>query len=148
MEAIVEIESYIKTNFEYCPVTGVINRFDRRNSNGSYDKDGYLIIKIKQRQFKSHRLAWFLYYGRFPDKEIDHINRERADNRLINLREVDRIGNIKNTHREPNKITGVVGIYYDKTPGLKKNYAYGKSGKTYRFYTLEEAVESKQKNEL
>lgn len=56
----------IKNSFSYDPKTGKIDRLNRKNSNGSYDKDGYLIIKFKGRQYKAHRLAWLLYYGILP----------------------------------------------------------------------------------
>ena len=48
---------YIRKHFTYNPDTGIITRNDRSNSNGSYDKDGYLIIKVKTRQIKAHRIA-------------------------------------------------------------------------------------------
>lgn len=141
-----DIEKYIKATFSIDENTGIITRIDRSNSNGSYDKDGYLIIKIKTKQFKSHRLAWFLYYNEWPTNEIDHINRIRTDNRKCNLRITDRIGNIKNTYRKPNKDTNQVGIYIDKTKGLNKIYALKYNKKTFRFYTLQEAINFKNLN--
>lgn len=133
-----EIRSYILEHFSY--EDGKLIRDDRKNSNGSYDRDGYLIVKVKGRQFKAHRIVWLLFHGCFPDREIDHINRNRADNRIENLREADRRIQHENTTRKPNADTGVVGIHYDKsTKGLKKRYTTRVSGKTYRFYTLEEA---------
>ncbi len=134
---------YIKKHFQYNPESGLITRTDRKGGNGSYDKDGYLIIKVKGKQFKSHRLAWFLYYGEMPEDEIDHINRVRADNRIENLRDVDRAENVRNTTRKPNKDTGVVGVYIDKTKGLKKRFATRLNGKTYRFQTIEEAKQKR-----
>lgn len=142
----IDIEKYIKCTFSIDENTGIITRIDRSNSNGSYDKDGYLIIKIKTKQFKSHRLAWFLYYNEWPQGEIDHINRIRTDNRKCNLRITDRIGNIKNTYRKPNKDTNQVGIYIDKTKGLNKIYALRYKSKIYRFYTLQEAINFKNLN--
>lgn len=127
---------------------GKITRSDRKNSNGSIDTKGYLILKIKGKQFKAHRLAWFLYYGEFPDKVIDHINRNRLDNRISNLRNVSQGTNVNNTTRTINKNTGVVGVYYDRTKGLKKNFATGYNGKTYRFKCLEEAVEFRKQKGL
>ena len=132
-----EIESYIKEHFTI--VDGAITRDDRKNSLGSLDKDGYLILKIKGRQFKAHRVAWFLYYGRFPESEIDHINGNKLDNSIQNLRLCDRKTNVRNKVFPRNKKTGEIGIYIDKTKGLKKKYATKIEGATYRFYTLEDA---------
>lgn len=136
-----DVLEYIRSHFSYNHSTGIISRNDRANSNGSYDKDGYLILKIKKKQYKAHRVAWFLYYGVFPTKEIDHINRNRSDNRIVNLREVFREGNLLNTTRKPNPKTGVIGVYYDTcTNGLKKRFTTRYGGSTFRFMTLEEAV--------
>lgn len=134
-----ELEEYIKKHFHYHS-DGSITRDDRPNSGGSLDKDGYLIIKVKGKQFKAHRIVWLLNYGRFPKKEIDHINRKRTDNRIENLREADRQLQVENTERHPNRDTGVIGVYVDRTKGLKKRYAFGHKGKTYRFTTVDEAV--------
>lgn len=100
-----EICDHIRKYFVY--KDGVITRKDRKNSNGSLDKDGYLIYKVKGRQIKAHRLVWFLCNGVFPDCEIDHINRNRRDNRIENLRLADRNVQAQNTIRLPNKDTGV-----------------------------------------
>lgn len=136
---------YIKNHFYYDEQSGTITRDDRKNSNGSYDKDGYLILKIKGKQFKAHRLAWFLHYGKFPEKEIDHINRNRKDNSIKNLRECTHQENIKNTNKKINKDTGVQGIYLDKTTkGLKAKYTFRIKNKMYRFKTLEEAIKNKE----
>jgi hypothetical protein len=135
-----KVEDYIKSFFSYDKDTGVITRLDRKNSNGSFDAYGYLIIKIKGNQYKAHRLAWFLYYGEFPKHNIDHINHNRADNRIINLRDVTQAENNKNNTKVINKDTGVYGVCLDKTKGLKKKYLVSFKGKTYRFYTVNEAI--------
>lgn len=136
------IKEYIKNHFQ-C-IDGQITRDDRKNSTGSLDKDGYLIIKVKQRQFKAHRIAWLLHYGEFPSCELDHINRNRLDNRIENLRESTRRQQIENRDLPLNKDTGVVGIYIDRTKGLKKKYTFSHKGKKYRFYSLKEAMEVKK----
>lgn len=142
-----KLKIYIRKYFQYDQNTGIITRSDRANSNGSYDKDGYLILKIKGCQFKAHRIAWFLHFGRFPKMEIDHINRNKTDNRICNLREADRIINTNNILHHKNKETGVVGIYIDHyTNGLKKIYSTRLNGKTKRFYTLQEAINFRHKN--
>lgn len=134
-----EIKAYILKNFSYH--NGVIKRRDRKGSNGSIDKYGYLILKVKGKQYKAHRIAWLLNYGDFPKSELDHINRDKLDNRIENLRESNR--KEQNNNKEPkiNSITGVAGVYYDTcTKGLKKRYTTKVDGKTHRFYTLQEAI--------
>ena len=138
-----EIQEYILANFEL--KNGKVIRHDRKNSNGSLDKDGYIILKIKGRQYKAHRIAWSLATKEDPICEIDHINRIKTDNRIENLRLSDRKTQNTNKIIAPNPKTGEVGIYIDEcTKGLKKKYTFKHNGKTYRFYTLAEAKEAKQ----
>jgi hypothetical protein len=140
-----ELQNYLNKYFSIDSETGLITRRDRRNSNGSIDKDGYLILKIKRNQYKAHRIAWFLYYNEIPTLEIDHINRDRLDNRKSNLRLADRLSNVYNTSVLPNKETGVIGVYIDKcTDGLKKKYTTRHKGRTFRFYTLDEAIKFRE----
>jgi hypothetical protein len=53
---------------------------------GSSNGNGYTVIKIDGKRHMAHRLAWGLSYGEFPDREVDHVNTVRDDNRLMNLR--------------------------------------------------------------
>jgi hypothetical protein len=139
------MNEYIFKNFNYNPDTGEIKRKDRKNSSGSYDKNGYLILKIKGKQFKAHRIAWFLHYGKFPDKILDHINRIKDDNRIGNLREASSLLNSNNIDRKVNIDTGYPGVYFDNTKRLKKNFAFSFNKKTYRYETAELAYNNKQK---
>lgn len=140
-----EMKDYIRKYFIY--KDGVVERFDKKkHSTGSLDRYGYLIIKIKGVQFKAHQIVWFLNKGEFSDVELDHINRNKLDNRIENLRQATRELQVINIKRKPNIKTNVIGIYYDEhTKGLRKKYAFKYKGKTYRFYTLEDAVKEKEK---
>lgn len=138
-----DYEQYIRNNFLYDNETGSLKRLDRKNSNGSIDTYGYLIIKIKGKQYKAHRLAWFMYYGKFPKFTIDHINGNKLDNRICNLQDISQSLNatFANNRRPANPITGVKSVYYDtSTNGLKAKYTTKLNGKTYRFRDLTDAV--------
>lgn len=138
------LKQYILDHFHYD--NGTITRDDRKGSNGSIDHYGYLIFKVKGVQMKAHRVAWLLNYGDFPKSELDHINRDKLDNRIENLRESNRIQQTRNVSRKPNPETGEVGIYIDHcTKGLKKRYTFQVLGRAYRAYTLEEAKEMKKR---
>lgn len=131
------IEEYIKKHFAYNPESGTITRDDKPECLGHVNKKGYHITKVKGHPYKSHRIAWLLYYGELPQKELDHINHNKADNRLCNLRQVSSSENAYNRPVPPNRDTGCIGIHLQK--GNKK-YATQYKGKHYNFISLEEAI--------
>jgi len=105
--------------FEYHPETGVftyavapLNHGHKLGTvAGSLTKDGYISIMINKVHYLAHRLAWLYMYGEFPPK-IDHINRNKADNRIANLRICTDVSNQHNTASAPTSNTGVTGIQY------------------------------------
>ena len=76
---------------------------------GSISNEGYLCARIFGGTYKVHRLIWKLVHGKDPDF-VDHINGDRADNRLGNLRTVSRSGNAKNKSTTEGKEDGDVGV--------------------------------------
>lgn len=78
---------------------------------GSVGSTGYLIICLKNVRYCAHRLAWFYVHGVWPTRDIDHINHDRLDNRISNLRELSRRGNMQNQIRaHANNGTGALGV--------------------------------------
>jgi len=63
-------------------------RFDRRPF-GTISRWGYRVAWIDGSLFMVHRLAWLYVHGEWPAYILDHINRNRVDNRIANLREAD-----------------------------------------------------------
>jgi hypothetical protein len=60
--------------------------------------NGYTQVHLGQRRLLAHRLAWYLHHGTDPGQaQVDHINRDRSDNRASNLRLVDAQGNRANS---------------------------------------------------
>ena len=80
--------------------------------------NGYLTIRIFKKNYYQHRLAWFYVHGRWPKDEIDHINHDKTDNRLLNLREVTRAENCMNAPLRPNNTSGYCGVIWDKQKGM------------------------------
>lgn len=81
---------------------------------GSVTSHGYLAIRVGGNLYKAHRLAWLYVYGYFPENQIDHMNRNRVDNRICNLREVSRSCNIRNSRKRVDNKSGVKGVSWHK----------------------------------
>lgn len=103
-----EIDHLVEGLFVYDKKLGIIYNKIKRSRNvsigensGYLNPNGYIYISIKYKRFFAHRLAWRLYYGKWPKDQIDHINGNRSDNRICNLREVTSRQNCQNriTHR-------------------------------------------------
>lgn len=104
--------------FSYDPDTGIINRIITIGGClpgpiTRVDSAGYIRTSFAKKQISGHRLAWLLHYGEFPAKglEIDHINHDKTDNRIENLRAVTKSVNQHNLYkaRPQNKI-GLLGV--------------------------------------
>jgi hypothetical protein len=105
----------------YDPETGLlICSMNRRGSKnkagdilGSINRSGHVEVQLDGRKYFVHRLAVLYMTGEMPDGVIDHINRNPADNRWINLRVVTQVENGHNQNRLPehNK-TGYVGVHH------------------------------------
>ena len=67
-----------------------------------------------QKKYLTHRLVWLFHYGYFPENDIDHINRNKADNRLKNLREISHSCNMQNCDNLSNNVSMVKGVSFNK----------------------------------
>lgn len=109
----------LKELLYYCPETGVFTYLTNRSQNkkntiaGCLDHD-YLRIRIDNKIYYSHRLAWLYVYGQFPENEIDHKNRIKTDNRIENLRDVFQSCNMRNRPNRIDNISGIKGVGWSK----------------------------------
>jgi hypothetical protein len=95
--------------FYYNKETGIVYYKDSDKQVGSLNKDGYLQVRFKGVNYIVHRLAWLLGTGEWPKLHIDHINGQRTDNRLVNLRDVTRCVNQQNKHT-PQGAADLMGV--------------------------------------
>ena len=118
----------IKAAIDYNPESGIFTW--RRSLTGRMHKIAgyvertqYRIITIKNQHWRAGRLAWLLYYGVLPDGVIDHINGDRDDNRIKNLRDVSVADNNRNTIKHRNgKTPGVYRVKNKWRAAIKRNY--------------------------
>ena len=86
----------------YYPETGLfVWRHDKGRGRagmvaGSRDSKGYVVMSLDHKMYKAHRLAWLYVHGVWPQGQIDHINGDKADNRIANLRDVTQSQNLIN----------------------------------------------------
>jgi hypothetical protein len=80
---------------------------------GAKHNKGYVQIMIDTNNYLAHRLAWLYVYGEFPKNQIDHINRIKTDNRIVNLRDVDNSTNQLNIGIRKHNSSGVTGVMRD-----------------------------------
>ncbi len=116
------------------------------------DSKGYYRVGIDGKRYLAHRLAWFYVYGVWPDGVIDHVNRNRTDNRLCNLRAIPASHNAWNRGKSTAHDNPALGVSYDKATTRKsKWFAYITRNKKRiglgHYATLEEAVAARAKAE-
>lgn len=88
------------------------NRVNVGDPAGSMLKTGYLAVCVDGVLYRSHRLAWLYVNGAWPDRDIDHVNGVRTDNRITNLRDVSRSVNQQNLRAARGETaSGVLGVY-------------------------------------
>lgn len=92
--------------------------------SGCQDKQGYIKVCIDGKYYLAHKIIWLIVHGEwveYPAFEIDHINGDRSDNRIVNLRKVTKSENQRNAGRRINNTSGVHGVNwkpkYNSTPG-------------------------------
>jgi hypothetical protein len=77
---------------------------------GSKGSAGYPKGELLGMNVLAHRVIWVMHYGGDPNGIIDHIDQDRANNRIENLRLTDYSGNSKNQRLRHNSISGVIGV--------------------------------------
>ena len=112
---------YLRSVLHYDPATGIFTwkvgtspRVKVGNLAGCPDGDGYLQITVLSRIYRAHRLACLYTYGEWPTGQIDHINRNRSDNRICNLREVSNKQNGQNASKRSDNTSGHPGVCWNK----------------------------------
>lgn len=117
---------------------------------GSASGRGYRYIRINGSKVPEHRVIWFYHYGVWPIAQIDHIDGNRSNNNINNLREIDQSGNNKNQSLRKDNKSGYRGVTWYK---YTKKWAVkiGDKGKIYRlgyFENLTEAISMRLTAEL
>jgi len=113
---------------------------------GGLDARGYMRIRIGKRNYFSHRVAWAIHHDRWPRHTIDHINGDKVDNRISNLRDVPQLVNLRNQKMNSNNASGHNGVHWHKRD--RRWLAYisvnGKQRRLGYFTDLDDAVAARR----
>lgn len=109
---------------------------------------GYPHGRIFGRLYKAHQVAWAMGYGEWSTLQIDHINHNKLDYRLCNLREVTNLENHRNRRMSPRNTSGVTGVYRDRTRWVAAIVVQKKAIHLGSFGTVAEAAEARRAGEL
>ena len=136
----------------YDPESGIIVWTAKGNSKkvivgnraGSISPYGHRVIRWNGYIFPEHRVIWLLYYGNWPTGHIDHINHNEQDNRIVNLRDVEKCVNNRNQSKRSNNTTGHSGVWINNKNSKKKFMSEvtfeGKRVHLQSHYSIEDAI--------
>ena len=107
----------LRSLLAYDPETGIFTRLVRTSNTtrvgdvaGSLTPKGYQMIGIDWRSYQAHRLAWLYVYGEWPASELDHVDGNRANNSIGNLRLASRKENCFNQGKRQHNTSGFKGV--------------------------------------
>ncbi len=141
----------LRRELRYHPETGLFHRLTKRGGcpigtvAGNINSLGYCELNVCGVRILAHRAAWLYVHGKLPDKTIDHIDRNRSNNRIANLRDVDQSVNSFNTGLRVDNTTGYKGVYWHG-PAKKWMVAVRREGRQVHiglYATKEEAIEAR-----
>ncbi|MCU0501532.1 MAG: HNH endonuclease [Anaerolineae bacterium] len=141
----------LRCALDYDPLTGIFRWKVAVSSAakvgaiaGCKHHSGYWQIRFQKNSVFAHRLAWLHYYGHYPNDQIDHLNGDRLDNRIDNLRDVTPSINLQNAKRpsKNKKSAPYRGVYKEGNSYRARISINGKSIHLGRFVTPEMAQEA------
>lgn len=114
---------------------------------GTLSLQGYIKIRIFGKEYRAHRLAWMYEYGEFPNGILDHIDQNKLNNSINNLRIVSISENGHNTKLYSTNKSGHKNVFWDKRVGkYSVSLCFNNKPKRIGYYmTLEDAIEARDK---
>ncbi len=120
------------------------------NSNAGSGWKGYTRIGLDGTEYYAHQLAWFYHYGKWPKYQIDHIDGDRSNNRISNLRDVPQSENVKNSSVGKTSSSGYRGVTWcnDRLNWRVNIGINGKIKSLGRFDDLDKAISVRKEAEI
>ena len=157
---------YLRERLDYNPETGVfiwrsrpLEHFPNAALCGTWNTryagkpagfrhgKGYRQISVDDIKYMTHRIAWAMEHDGPMPQDIDHIDGDRANNRIANLRAATRSENLANAMIARHNTSGAKGVHFNRYWGkfeahITHHYKYYHLGK---FDTLEQAAAARRK---
>jgi hypothetical protein len=133
---------------------GAMNAWNARHAGKPALKakmsSGYFMGRIFGRKYLAHRVSWAIYSGEWPERQIDHINGNRLDNRIANLRCATNQENSKNRAIGINNTSGTIGVYWsiNRSNWFAEIYTNGNKKRIGYFKSKDEAIQARAKANL
>lgn len=142
----------LRSLIHYDPKTGVLRWLDRPGQKGwvssltaamagHLNGRGYRIVLLRKRSYKAHRLAWLYVHGEWPASEIDHIDGDRDNNAIANLRLATPSQNSANRRKRSGSSSQFKGVHWHALTG-KWAAAAGVSGRKKHLGLFDTEVEA------
>jgi len=146
-------QAELQSIYNYNKLTGNFTRlkkgkFPIGSIVGTVNKKGYIRLHIKGRAYLAHRLAWLYEYGKFPNDCIDHIDGNKKNNKMCNLRDVCIADNQKNQPLHTRNKSGTAGVIWERN---RWKVGIGVNGKTKfigTYINKEDAIEARLSAEV
>lgn len=108
-------QSKLKKYLHYDPDTGIFTKKIYRPGTiaGCKDDRGYILIGVDYKSYRGHRLAFLYMTGKMPE-QVDHIDRDKSNNRWSNLRIATNSQNHINKEKQKNNTSGFKGVGFQK----------------------------------
>lgn len=100
----------LKDILDYLPETGAFVWRRTGAIAGYSDSHGYWCVNINKRRYLAHRLAWLFTYGEWPVGILDHVDRDKRNNAIANLRQATKSQNAANSKVRWTNTLGVKGV--------------------------------------
>jgi hypothetical protein len=114
----------LRKRLHYNPDTGEFRRCGKDRwgmihpPTGSVNTNGYAYIGVNYQRYPMHRLAWFMTHGVWPTGQVDHMDGDRLNNHIANLREVSHSANQHNVAKRKRPTSSrFLGVYRCKRSG-------------------------------
>jgi hypothetical protein len=125
-----EAQALLKQMLAYCPAIGEFTRLvgvrgggKAGSKAGSLRLDGYTQVMINGKLYRAHRLAWLYEHGAWPVDIIDHVDQDRSNDRISNLRECSQSENQRNVGLRVDSNSGFKGVSWHKASGKFRAHA-------------------------